>query len=233
VRKCASGSSPAPAGVWLPEAVAGMIPKHQLGCDSVWRVYLTILFVQYRYGGEVAYLTTQAIAERTGLSVPTVKRAVSHLLASGLCVRPKRNGALKVTLTDAGRDDPQPPQPKNRGISLVIPPRDQLSDPSPTSLYSSSLLLSRGEGGTFSKAQTALIDDVLRESSELLGHDVRDLALPDPVATQLHLPAGTTYDVAIEQLLHTSDKRGAGILTRAVLALRNDPRVQGNDLAAQ
>ena len=79
----------------------------------------------------------------------------------------------------------------------------------------------------FSPKQQALIIDVVTEASELLGSDVADLSLQDRDAAKIGLLPGVTYQQAFE---HITMPKQARDLTKAVLHLRNDPRVQGDEL---
>ena len=85
-------------------------------------------------------------------------------------------------------------------------------------------------GDPFTDRQRSVITDVLEESSELLGSDVSDLSLPQEHAERLSLPAGVTYGQAHAAVVESRDAARARDFTRAVLALRYDPRVQGEEL---
>jgi hypothetical protein len=64
----------------------------------------------------------------------------------------------------------------------------------------------------------------------LLGGDAGELALPPAEAARLGLPPQTPYREALDLVTASGDKALARDFTRAVLALRQDPRVQGEEL---
>jgi hypothetical protein len=81
-----------------------------------------------------------------------------------------------------------------------------------------------------SPKQQAVINDIFAEASELLGADAADLQMAAKDTEQLRLPRGTTYQQAQAQIANSSKRTAARDFTRAVLALRDDPRIQGNEL---
>jgi hypothetical protein len=93
------------------------------------------------------------------------------------------------------------------------------------------------EGDAFTVRQRAVIADVLAEASALLGSGASDLVLPRGAAEGLGLAAepfglaaDVTYGQAREAIAGSGDVKMARDFTRAVLALRRDPRAQGEDL---
>jgi hypothetical protein len=72
--------------------------------------------------------------------------------------------------------------------------------------------------------------DVVSEASELLGADVGGLLLLPEHSANLGLPDGTTYADALAKVACAAEPRGARDFVKAVLALRNDLRVQGDEL---
>ena len=106
---------------------------------------------------------------------------------------------------------------------MSAPPRCTHACTSPTgikvSLNSSKCVLS--------PKQAKVITDVLAESSELLGSDAAYLPMPDSDAAKLSLPPGVTYQQALETITTPKQARD---FTKAVLLLREDPRVQGEEL---
>ena len=60
--------------------------------------------------------------------------------------------------------------------------------------------------------------------------DVGDLPLLPEHTANLGLPDGTTYAEALAKVARAAEPRGARDYVKAVLALRNDPRVQGDEL---
>jgi hypothetical protein len=82
----------------------------------------------------------------------------------------------------------------------------------------------------FTTRQRSLIADVLAESSDLLGGDAARLPLPAAHAAKLGVPDGTTYGRALAAIAEGGTPVMARDFTKAVLALRRDPRVQGEEL---
>jgi hypothetical protein len=78
-----------------------------------------------------------------------------------------------------------------------------------------------------------LIHDILHEAGDLLGGDAGELTLPDDRAARLNLPPGATYAGALAAVLGGGSRVQARDLTGAILALRDDPRVQGAELLPQ
>jgi hypothetical protein len=220
-------------GAWLPWALVQEVCRLDLRPSSRWRVFLAVLLTAARYGGHEAHLTVAGLAGMTGLSARTVKAAVADLIARGLLVRTARYSRLRVTLAS---DQPQgggasmvaPPATPARGANLDAPPRGKLVCTSPTSFYS--LVIRDKSKGPFTDSQRNLIADALTEATELLGDDIGLLPLPDHHARRLGLPPSTTYGEAIATTLAGDSPVRARDLTRAVLALRHDPRVQGDEL---
>jgi hypothetical protein len=85
-------------------------------------------------------------------------------------------------------------------------------------------------GGFLTQRQQTVVADVLAESEELLDSDPLDLTLPDRAAKQLNLDTSTTFRQALVTLVARGDRSPARAFVRAVLALRNDPRVQGEEV---
>jgi hypothetical protein len=82
----------------------------------------------------------------------------------------------------------------------------------------------------FTARQRDLIADVLAESSDLLGGDAARLPLSAAHAAKLRVPDGTTYGQALALIAEGGTPVMARDFTGAVLALRRDPRVQGEEL---
>jgi hypothetical protein len=78
---------------------------------SQWRVFLLVLLVARRKGGDDAYLSIARIARRTGLAERTVKLALRDLLEQGLVTRPNRYRHLRVNLAAQERCKPVKPKP--------------------------------------------------------------------------------------------------------------------------
>jgi hypothetical protein len=83
----------------------------------------------------------------------------------------------------------------------------------------------------FTRKQSEVIADVLAEANELYGGEVKWLPLPDHDAVKLELPRGTTYEQAHAEIDSSGSRRQARDFVRVVLALRHDPRVQGEELS--
>jgi hypothetical protein len=198
----------------------------------VWQVFLAVLLTACRYGGRDAYLSEVDLVRMTGLSMRSVKMAVSLLVGQGILTRPKRYRHLHVTLGAAlaeGGDSHLTPNPSSTGgADKPAPRRGKLICTSPTSIISSSF--NKECAGTFSNKQQSVIVDVLAEVTELLGADAGELTLPDAVADQLNLAANSTYTQAQGAIAVSGNKTQARDFVKAVLALRQDPRVQGEEL---
>jgi hypothetical protein len=226
-------------GAWVPWPLAERLCRLGLRTPSHWRVFLAVLLTAARYGGREAYLTAADLARMTGLGTRTVKGALARLVGVGLLARTARYRRLRVTLGDGrghggGADKLAPPggdPAPAGGADKLAPPRCRQGCTSPTSFLSSSVNEVRGRG-TLSRRQVEVIDDVLAEATELLGADASRLTLPDAQARRLNLPPGATYSDARAAVEASGDRRRARDFTRAVLALRQDQRVQGEELGA-
>jgi hypothetical protein len=171
-----------------------------------------VLGTSRRYGGKDAKLEVDDLVRLTGLARRTVQVALSRLMAMGLVVRVGRYGVLRVNLPGGGA-----PRKRRRVCA------------SPTSLYVLLDIEVMG-AGVFSARQQRLIADVLAEASELLGADASQLTLPIPGAERLGLPARTTFGEAFRIINVGDDRAAARDFTRLVLGLRQDERVQGEEL---
>jgi hypothetical protein len=234
-------SPPKTPGAWVlwPEVEA--LCRLKLKPSSHWQVLLTVYLTSQRYNGNDARLSVADIARMTGLAERTVKGAVTVLRRQKLLVRVGRYRRLKVDLPTAttkvgGADTVAPPvreQTIPGGADMSAPRKGNHVCPSPTSLYVSSSCIreiSSGESGTFSGAQQRVIDDVVAESFVLLGSDPMLLTISAWLMTKLGLESPITYADAYDQIVAANDRRGAGLFVRAVLALRQDERVQGREL---
>ena len=226
---------PEKGGAWLPWALAGSVCRLNLPRASVWQVYLAALFTAQRYGGE-ARLTRDRLAVMTGLSPKTVQRALTDLQALGLIRRTCRYGRLRVngSPVEVERGKGQhvdPSKTKSGRVSTLTPRKGHRADPSPT-VFMFLCLTNKvgGVGGFLTQRQQTVVADVLAESEELLDSDPLDLTLPDRAAKQLNLDTSTTFRQALVTLVARGDRSPARAFVRAVLALRNDPRVQGEEV---
>jgi hypothetical protein len=224
--------------VWLPWPELEAICQLDLRPPSLWPVFLAVLGTSRRYGGNDAKLEVDDLARLTGLSRRTVQAALSKLMATGLVVRVGRYGVLQVSLagstgTDRGASlsapPGAPPEPA-RSADKLAPRKRKLACASPTSIYVYSLDKEVRGAGVFSAKQQRVIADVLAEASELLGADASQLSLPTPGAENLGLPAGTTFGEAFRIISLGDDRAAARDFTRLVLGLRQDERVQGEEL---
>lgn len=223
-------------GAWLPWPVVEKLCRLDLRPPSHRRVFLAVLLTAARYGGAEAYRTVAELTELTGLAPRTVKAALSALVQRDLLIRTARYQRLHVPWLDdpqggGGADTVAPPEEmpgQSRGADMSAPRRCRHVCTWPTSLYSF-LKEERGKGA-FSAPQRQLIADVLTEATELLGSDAGQLPLPDHHAAHLGLLPPASYRDALAAVLTTGDRRQAQVLTRAVLDLRNDVRVQGEEL---
>jgi len=224
-------------GAWVPWEIAERLPRLRLGPSSRWQVFQAVLMTWYRYGQDEARLGIKEIAAVTGLCTRTVKAALKDLLRSGLLRRRGRYKRLVVDL-DVLRNSTSSAacltganvtmSQDERGADIPAPPKGTQACTSPTSSY---VLEKDSKGGAvFSKKQTAVIQDVLEEASELLGSDAAALPIPTNFTGPLGLPEGTTYGMALHQIRANGTPHGAGKFTAAVLALRHDQRVQGEEL---
>jgi hypothetical protein len=225
------------AGAWLPWATAEAVCRLTLRPASCWRVFLAVLFTCIRYGGGDARLGVAELAEMTGLSLRTVKRALAMLLNMGILVRHGRYGRLHVVLAAAentgGANNLVPPgavPPAGRGANKLTPPRCQVADTSPTCIYVCINKNRVGDTPPFTAKQQTVIADVLAEASALLGADAGQLPLSNAHAARLGLPTETTYAQALDLIAGSANSTQARDFTKAVLALRHDPRIQGTEL---
>ena len=74
--------TPISPGAWLPWDLVVQVCRLRLRPASVFQVLFTVLATQQRYGGKEARLTADNIAEMTGLSMATVKRALVKLTSA-------------------------------------------------------------------------------------------------------------------------------------------------------
>jgi hypothetical protein len=235
----AAGAKPSRKdGAWLPWPVVERLVRLDLGPPSHWRVFVAVLCKAARYGRGEAFLTVDALAQMTGLAPRTVKAALGVLKGRGLLTRPTRCGRIRVPwLIDQEAQEGAitsaptgPTEARARGASMSAPPRCKHVCPSPTSSSISSLLNDGSDRGPFSPKQHKLIADVLVESTQLLGQDVGELTLPAGHAVRLGLTESTTYVQALATIMGGGSRTQARDFTGAVLALRQDPRVQGVEL---
>jgi len=245
-RKKSNGRSPPSArrkdrdrGAWLPWPAVQELVRLNLRRPSHWKVYLAILLTCARYGGGEARLGVKELAEVTGLGERTVKDALRELQSRRLLARPGRycriivTGSMyKLLAASDGEDRVERGtiNGRGRGANKLAPPKGNEGCPSPTVSYCISSKTIQVVPGAFTSKQQQLIADVFAEAHELLGDSWTDLTLPDTDAQALGLPIGITYLRANEQLVMSGDRSKGRGFVRSVLRLRQDERVQGQEL---
>lgn len=80
-------------GVWVPKDVLTMWESLRLNTPA-WNVLIVMAHQQYRYGGTEARITLLSVAQRTGHSLSTVKRAVRRLRDEKLLMKLRRGKSL-------------------------------------------------------------------------------------------------------------------------------------------
>jgi hypothetical protein len=82
----------------------------------------------------------------------------------------------------------------------------------------------------FTPTQQRVVTDVMTESSTMLGSDSWQLEVLDPLRENLGLTGPVTYAQALAAVGKRGRKVQARDFVRAVLALRGDERVQGEEV---
>jgi hypothetical protein len=82
----------------------------------------------------------------------------------------------------------------------------------------------------FSPSQQRVISDVMAEASELIGRSAWELDVSAETALPLGLVGPVTFQGAIAALIANGDKTLARAFVKAVLTLRQDRRVQGEEV---
>jgi hypothetical protein len=206
---------------------------------SCWRVLLAVLVTAARYGDQRSRQSVDDLSRMTGLAHRTVKGAVAELVRRKLLARVGRYeryqvGHLTSHAIPRGASLPVPPT-KNRdgarGTDKPAPRTYRQACTSPTSIIlSSSCREKECDPGTFTPKQERLIAEVFVEATALLGSEVTELVMPEAFAKRLCFPAPVTYGEARNRVAHSGDPVKARHYTCAVLALRRDERVQGQEL---
>jgi hypothetical protein len=112
-----------------------------------------------------------------------------------------------------------------RKLRVTSPlPCEPVQSPEPQSRGRSRTLSTR----TFTATQANLVNSVLAEASEILGADARTLPMLDPARVGLLAPI--TFGEAYKQLKGGASVQHLSAYIRAVLALKDDERVQGREL---
>ncbi len=231
-----SGGKP---GAWLDWSTVSILCKLDLRPPSLWQVFLAVSFTSARYGGRDAKLRIDDLCRMTDLASRTVKGAVAELIARNLLSRVGRYGCLRVNFPVAspgGADElanPVAGREIGRGADKPAPPRCKLACTSPTSINVSCLNEEIRGPATFTALQLSLIADVFAEATESLGSDAAMLTVPDGAAVALGLTPPISYGEAGGAVARSGDRARARHFTRAVLALRRDERVQGQELGRE
>ena len=234
--RSATGASRGKPGAWLDWSKVSILCQLDLRPPSLWQVFLAVLFTSTRYGGREARLSIDDLCGMTGLASRTVKGAVVALIGRGLLTRVGRYGCLRVNFPAAsagGADELALPDADcdiGRGADKVAPRRCNIVCTSPTSIYVSSLSKEKSRPPTFTESQLSFIADIFDEATALLGSDVAMLSVPESAAEMMGLSPSINYAEAFEAVAHSGDRRKARDYTRAVLALRRDERIQGQEL---
>lgn len=228
-------------GAWISWNAIEQLLKIRLRTGSRWQVLLAVVMTWFRYGQITARLSISDISLKTGLSQRTVNNALAELFAFGVIRRTSRYRHFTVELSNVTKlIDPQNPAALSRvrdeevagEAILVARPLGNHVCASPTTTYVSvsNKKSSVQRKGTFTPRQQDVINDVLKEVSDLLGSPAADLTLPPKVATKLGLPVGTSYGMAMGLIEASDDRQSAGKFVRAMIELRSDPKIQGLEL---
>jgi hypothetical protein len=82
----------------------------------------------------------------------------------------------------------------------------------------------------FSPSQQRVISDVMAEASELVGRSAWELEVSAETALRLGLVGPVTFHGVLVALIANGDKTWARAFVKAVLTLRQDCRVQGEEV---
>lgn len=225
-------------GAWVPWEIASRLPRIDLRPQSRWQVFLAVLMTWCRYGCQEAKLGVRDLCQITGLSARTVKSSLADLESHGLVRRVGRYGRLTIivdALPDVASTPPSVPREGSTSeLARVIdasqaPASEQTCCTFPISYEVLMARLDRSDS-PFTAKQKAVIRDLVRESADLLGGNPLGLPLDAPHVNRLGLPDGTTYGEALNAVLTSGNRGRAGKFVAAVLALRADHRVQGQEL---
>jgi len=225
-------------GAWVPWEIATRLPQMNLRPQSRWQVFLAVLMTWLRYGRTEAKLSIQDICRITGLSARTVKVSLGDLESCGLVRRVGRYKRLIIVvdaMPEVASASPSVPHegltPESAGtMDESVAPACQPA--CCTFPISCEVFLARLDRGStpFSTKQMGVIRDLMRESAELLGGNPFGLRLKGKFSRQLGLPDDATYGEALNTVLTSGVSGQARKFVAAVLALRRDARVQGQEL---
>ena len=191
----------------------------------------------YRYGGTEAQLSIKAIASKTRLSDRTVQSALTSLIRQGVISREGRCCRLRIHLDAIVRGPgsactsalPGTEKVTAGSANTFARRKRKQACASPTSLYS--LDLKEGNASCFSPKQLKLIADVMADATDLLGIDASQLSVLDDHLTRLGMHPPVSYAEAFARVTSSGERRKARDYVRAVLHLKTDERVQGQELA--
>jgi len=224
-------------GAWIPWQIAECLPRLSLRPASRWQVFMAVLTVWCRYGRGEAWLAVADIAAVTGLSKRTVQAAISELIALGLVERRGRYKRLVVKpegLCELAHDQ-LPDVGQNRDGEAGHRSADKAASPTGEQDCASTIcigVLKEDNAGrrVFSGRQLTAIRRALSNASQLLGEDAGQLPLSPNEAKALNVPVGTSYSSTFNTVRTEGDAERAHRFTGAVLALRHDERIQGQEL---
>jgi DNA-binding Lrp family transcriptional regulator len=215
----------------------GMAAVHlNLRPASVAKVFWAVFLTWCRYGQKEARLEISTLAEMTGLGKRTAQAAISELLDRGLIVRVGRYSRFRIVLPQVDLSTGDRGNPIETETSSAVPgsanklahrTRSQACA-SPTVNMFSSLIENSREA--FTAKQLAVVTDVAHEASELLGHDVGGLTVNEKYITAFGITSASTYADALRRVVAEKSPVMARDFTKAMLALRDDDRVQGVEL---
>jgi hypothetical protein len=209
-------------GSWIPQEIADAALRLDLRPPSRWKVFLAVLFPWCRYGQTVALLTIENIVSKTGLSERTVKAALKDLTKLGIL---RRLGLGKLVVEVCGSDNAVGGESARKPASTA---GDEACTLTRCSMSLSNVSKEPAKGLT--RRQFSAIRIALVEASDLLGEDASKLSLPSTACHSVGLPENTTIREALLRLQNNCNRKIAHTLTGAILALRFDERVQGNEL---
>jgi hypothetical protein len=218
------------ADVPVPWNLIGEICRLPITRGSTWRVYLALVFTSCRYRKAEVRMSVSELAEMASLCQRTVRRALGELQAAGLITRAARYRRWRVSGADTTVSAPGHPA----GTLLREGASGHHGVRSPTTFYYLGICQLNKQTeyrlhAAFSDRQLRTVADVMAESSELLGRDAWQLTLSTSHSRALQLAGTSTYAQALAATLD-GDKRMARDFVRAVLALRRDERVQGEEV---
>lgn len=207
-------------GAWIPTSILRSWETLRSRSAS-WNILLAVAHQQFRYGGTEAKITMGTVAERTGRSLSTVKRAFGELREIGVLLK---LGHGRWMVKEAATTAPlRRRQVVRDGVIVPTPSRVQRTDPFPTLLLSLSENMSKDAIVTvFSPKQLRVINDLLKEFEEVSRNVLSLDIVYDGTPT-------TVGEICVNAVV-ASDRRLARDFVKALLSLRKDKRVVGEEL---